>query len=181
LLGDDADRVFGAARCPVAIAPPGAASIGAVRRIGVGYDGSEESKQALTGAREIARRVGAPIEALAVVSLQDIPDGEPIPENWPDVARTLMGDRRRQLAGLGDIQGDVTYGDPGDELLAFSEQVDLLLVGSRSDGPLGRLLNGSSSHFLARRARCALVVIPRRAGATAGCVAADKLESHAVA
>jgi hypothetical protein len=32
------------------------------------------------------------------------------------------------------------------------------IVGSRSYGPVGRLFNGSTSNYLARRARCPLLV-----------------------
>jgi len=46
----------------------------------------------------------------------------------------------------------------------FSASVDLLVVGSRGYGPLGRLVHGSTSHRLARLARCPLLVLPRAAG-----------------
>jgi nucleotide-binding universal stress UspA family protein len=57
----------------------------------------------------------------------------------------------------------VTYGEPSEELAQFSEELDLLIVGSRSYGPVGRLFNGSTSNYLARRARCPLLVLPRSA------------------
>jgi len=39
--------------------------------------------------------------------------------------------------------------------------VDLLVVGSRSYGPVKRLVVGSTSNYLERHARCALLVLPR--------------------
>jgi nucleotide-binding universal stress UspA family protein len=55
----------------------------------------------------------------------------------------------------------VTEGDPADELAAMAEQLDLLVVGSRAYGPSGRLLSGTTSTQLARRAACPLLVVPR--------------------
>jgi nucleotide-binding universal stress UspA family protein len=103
-----------------------------VLTLGVGYDGSPESEQALAVARELASRSGA--------------------------VKELMDDELRRLRGLDGVEGDVTYGEPSEELAAFSDGLDLLIVGSRSYGPVGRLFNGSTSNYLARRARCPLLV-----------------------
>jgi hypothetical protein len=43
--------------------------------------------------------------------------------------------------------------------------VDLLIVGSRSYGPIGRLFHGSTSNYLQSHARSPLIVLPR--GSTA--------------
>jgi nucleotide-binding universal stress UspA family protein len=74
-----------------------------------------------------------------------------------------MDDELRRLRGLDDVEGDVTYGEPSEELARFSEGLDLLIVGSHSYGPLRRLMNGSTASYLAKRSRCALVVVPRSA------------------
>jgi nucleotide-binding universal stress UspA family protein len=55
----------------------------------------------------------------------------------------------------------VTDGDPAEELAAMAEHLDLLVLGSRAYGPSGRLLSGSTSTQLARRAPCPLLVVPR--------------------
>ena len=51
----------------------------------------------------------------------------------------------------------------GEELAAFGDDVDILVVGSRSYGPVRRLMLGSTSEYLERHARCSLVVLPRAA------------------
>jgi nucleotide-binding universal stress UspA family protein len=164
-LGDDTTRALNGAPCAVAIAPQGYGADGVPPlRIGVGYDGSPESEQAIDAAKGLAAAHGSRVKALAVVSMQSIPYGEPIPSNWPDIAKRLVDDECRTLAGLGDIEGDATYGEPGEALAEFSGELDLLIVGSRSNGPIGRLLNGSTSTYLARRASCPLLVLPRSAG-----------------
>jgi nucleotide-binding universal stress UspA family protein len=162
LLGDDTTSSLNGAPCAVAIAPMAYASTsGRLSSIGVGYDGSPESEQGLAAGRELARRYGAKVRALSVVSLQSIPYGEPVSGNWPKVARELMDDELRRLRGLEDVDGEVGYGEPGEELAQFSETVGLLVVGSRGYGPLGRLMNGSTSNYLATRTECPLLVLPR--------------------
>jgi nucleotide-binding universal stress UspA family protein len=163
-LGENTSRALNGARCAVAIAPGGYATrADGLSTIGVGYDGSPEGERALAAARELAARLGSTIKALAVISLQNIPYGEPIHDNWPEAAKQLVDAERGRLNGFGDIVGDATYGEPSDELATFSEKLDLLIVGSRSYGPVGRLMNGSTSNYLAQRARCALLVLPRSA------------------
>lgn len=168
LLGDDTSGALGGASCAFAIAPRSyAASAPAslhLARIGVGCDRSPESAWAFEVARALAAGHRSTIRVLSVVSVQDIPYGEPVPEQWPKIARLLLADERGRLGDVGGIDGEVTYGDPGEELAAFSAELDVLIVGSRSYGPVGRLLAGSTSHYLARHARCPLLVLPRSAG-----------------
>jgi Universal stress protein family len=45
----------------------------------------------------------------------------------------------------------------------YSASLDLLVVGSRAYGPIGRLMHGSTSRQLARTARCPLLVLTRGA------------------
>jgi nucleotide-binding universal stress UspA family protein len=66
-----------------------------------------------------------------------------------------------RLSWLTGIDAQVTVGPPGDELLAFGDEVDLLVVGSRGHGPLRRLFLGSTSRYLARTARFPLLVLPQ--------------------
>ena len=59
-------------------------------------------------------------------------------------------------------------GYPGEELAVFSASLDLLVVGSRSYGPVRRLVLGSTSQYLERYARCSLLVMPRTSLTAAG-------------
>jgi len=165
LLGDDTSGALNGAPCAVAIAPHGYAASGSHRleRIGVGYDLSPESASALQVARALAAHHRSKIKALSVVSLQSIPYGEAVPEQWPSIAGQLVADERHRLSKLEGVEGDATYGDPSEELAALSADLDLLVVGSRGYGPVGRLFNGSTSNYLGRRSRCPLLVLPRGA------------------
>ena len=165
LTGDHTIASLNGASCAVAIAPTGYAERERrLDKLGVGDDGSEESEQALQAARALAGRHGSAISALSVVSLQSIPNGDANPPaNWTGVTAGVIQEERRRLQSLDGVDGDAVYGEPGDELLRFGEHLDLLIVGSRGYGPVGRLFNGSTSTFLARHASCPLLVLPRRA------------------
>jgi nucleotide-binding universal stress UspA family protein len=164
LLGNDTIESLNGAPCAIAIAPSGYAANGhRFSRLGVGFDGSPESEHALAVAREIASRSGATIKALSVVSLQSIPYGEPVPAAWPEFVRRTMAEERRELDGMEGVDGDVSYGQPSEELARYGEELDVLVVGSRSHGRVGRRFNGSTSNYLARRASCPVLVLPRSA------------------
>jgi len=159
-LGDDTRATLNGAPCPMAIAP-GGYQPHELTDIGIGYDASPESHEALGAARELAARHGSTIRALSVVSLQSIPYGEPIPIGWPKFANGLVDDELKRSAQNEGVIGDATPGRPTKDLAEFANEVDLLIVGSRGYGPLGRLLNGSTSNYLARHACCPLLVLPR--------------------
>lgn len=177
LLGDDTSRALNGAPCAVAIAPGGYAQAAPaslrLSRIGVGCDESPESAAALRVARALAARRRSNVKALSVVSIQSIPYGEPIFDQWPKIAGRLVVDELHDPDDLQGVEGEATYGDPGEELAAFGDDLDLLIVGSRSYGPAGRLFTGSTSNYLARRTRCPLLVLPRGAGRAIGTGASE--------
>lgn len=174
LLGDDTNRTLNGAPCAVAIAPRGyVIDERRLRRIGVGYDKSPESRSALKVARVLGLQHGATVEALGVVTPDSILRGEASFPRWPKVAGELVETAHRLDVPEG-VEGSATHGDPAKELVEFSAELDLLIVGSRGDGQFGRLLNGSTSNYLARRAHCPLLVIPRRASYPAARSDADR-------
>ena len=58
-------------------------------------------------------------------------------------------------------------GDPAIALAAASCDLDLLIVGSRSYGPLGAVLLGAVTRRLVRAAECPVMVVPRTRDAAA--------------
>jgi nucleotide-binding universal stress UspA family protein len=78
------------------------------------------------------------------------------------IARVVSG-VREHIAAQGGVEAHAAYGDPVEELTLYSASLDLLVVGSRSYGPLGRLVHGSTAQHLARTARCPLLVLTRAA------------------
>lgn len=164
LLGDDTRAALDGAPCAVAVAPAGYAQDPHLfREIGVGYDGSPESVHALTMARELAAQRGARVSAFEAVSVPAIALASG-PPSVDDRLRELLDDARARVSALDGVEPHAVYGQPAEELALFSASVDLLVVGSRGYGPVGRLVHGSTSHRLARIARCPLLVLPRAGG-----------------
>jgi nucleotide-binding universal stress UspA family protein len=162
LTGDHTIASLNGARCAVAIAPNGyRRRTDRFAKIGVGHNGTPESEQALQAARGLAARHRSEITAIAVVSLQSMPKGEQIPVDWTQITEQLLWEERHRLARLEDVEADVRYGDPSEELAQIAEGLDLLVVGSRSYGPVDRLFSGSTSNYLARHTPCPLLVLPR--------------------
>jgi nucleotide-binding universal stress UspA family protein len=164
LVGDDTRDSLNGAPCAVAIAPRGyVARPGGFRAVGVGYDFSGESHRAMTVARELAHRNGAVLRALRVVAQPVGSYASPMPGNWGELMEHDLKDAEARLKSIEDVEGTAVYGVAGEELAAFGDRVDLLVVGSRSYGPMRRMIFGSTSSRLARHARCPLLVLPRTA------------------
>ena len=159
MLGDDARASLRGARCHVAIAPASYASEPHVmREIGVAYNGSAESEQALAVARRLAAGRGAKVSAFQAVTL---PARTYLTGGIPDEfsAEEVVEQARRSIGRLGGVEPHAAFGDPARELALFSASVSLLVVGSRGYGALGRIVHGAISHDLARDARCPLLVL----------------------
>lgn len=84
------------------------------------------------------------------------------PQALEDIERVLLGER---LAGYGERYPDVTvvrkvYIDgPRTHLQAWSENAQLVVVGSRGRGGFKGLVLGSTSNSLLREAHCPVMVV----------------------
>lgn len=160
MMGDDTRAALAGAPCPVAVAPAGYAQADRTfREVGVAFNGSPESEHAMAVARSLAAAYGARLsafEAISVPALVYLGTGVP----GGDSIEAMVAEARHRIERLGAIP-HAAYGDPAEELAAYSGSLDLLVVGSRGYGPLGRLMHGSTSQELARRVRCPLLVLTR--------------------
>ncbi len=162
MLGDDARRALNGAPCAVAIAAKAYAEAPVpLARIGVGYNDSPESHAALQAARSIAGQTGGTVRALEVVSIPTYAYGGMLAPSVGEELDTVLQQANDRMQALHGVEGRAAYGLTGEELAAFGDQLDLLVVGSRSYGPLKRLVLGSTSDYLQRHARCSLLVLPR--------------------
>ena len=170
-FGDDVAGVLHGTACPVVVAPRGIAARGIeLRRIGVGFDGRDESREALRCAAAIARLARGTLRVIAVVP----PEPAVAPASgygfeWGVVARRsrdAMEEEVRHTVQQLDIpaSAETVVGLPAERLAEASRDLDLLVVGSRNYGPVRRVLPGSTSLRLTRRASCPVVVVPRGAG-----------------
>lgn len=165
LVGDDTRAALNGAPCAIAIAPAGHVKrAGTIREIGVGYDGSPESEHALGVARKLAGELHAELSAFEAVSLPAYAFwGPPIPDE--ETIEKLVERAHQRVAEIEGIAPHASYGHAAEELALYSASLDLLVVGSRGYGPLGRLVHGSTTLQLARTARCPLLVLTRAARA----------------
>ena len=162
MLGDDTRAALNGAPCAVGVASLGYSEHPApLAKIGVGYNRSPESEAALQLARELAASSRATVEALEVVSIQSFAYTGMIPPAIGDTMNAMLKEANSRLSELPDAHGHAVCGFTGEELAIFSADVDLLVVGSRSYGPMKRLMLGSTSNYLERHARCCLLVLPR--------------------
>jgi nucleotide-binding universal stress UspA family protein len=167
-VGDHAAGTVHGAPCPVAVAPRDFAACewSGPTRIGVGFDGRPEARQALDFAVGLARESGATIEVVSVV-------GPPVTDagahrddpDWLEAAKAaateLLHAATRDVDA--EISGRVVAGLAVEELVELSAGVDLVVVGSRGWGPVRRILAGSTSVGLMREAHCPVIVLPRGA------------------
>ena len=141
----------------MAIAPAGYARHPTpFEKIGVAYDASPESAHALELAREVASEHRSSLAALTVVSIPSYSYGTLAAVDWGEVVDQMMVESREAFAQLEDVDGRVVRGIPAEELARWSENVDLLVVGSRGFG--------STSEHLARSTSCPLLVLRRGVG-----------------
>ena len=129
--------------CAVAIAPAGYEHHRAqIREIGVGYNDSPESENAIRFARELARRLGAKLSAFEAVSLPSYTFiAGPVPLDDEQLEEMVDAVRSR-IAALGGVEPHAAYGI-SEELASYSGSVDLLILGSRDYGPLERLVQAA--------------------------------------
>jgi nucleotide-binding universal stress UspA family protein len=143
-----------------------------IDRVLVGFDGSEESRDALSLANAIAGAGGSELEVACVYEPESVFDGGdrylfPVDERK---ARARQDAEMRQRFSEVDAElGRRRYrrrelwGSPARELTAVAEEsdADLLVVGSTHEGKVGRVLPGSVGERLLHGAPCAVAVAPR--------------------
>ena len=163
------------APCPIAIVPPGWEAGAELNTIGVAYVDTDEGREALRGAHALARRAGATLRVLTAVKAGLARYGETQPrtaeqrgKDFDEVEGELRvraeNAVRRAIEALdGDVavEADAFVEDPADVLIRVSENVDLLICGSRGYGPLRAVLLGGVSRRLTAEARCPVIVLPR--------------------
>jgi nucleotide-binding universal stress UspA family protein len=175
LAGDVTVGTLHGASCPVVVAPRRHAERSdGIGTIGVGYDGSPESRAAVELARDLAAAAGARLRVIRVL-LPPMPGGDGLAYDRDWHADAELARERAQsevdelVAGLGEAAtGEVVVGDPAGELSYAANDLDLLVTGSRNYGPVRRVVLGSTSSKLVHQAPCPVLVLARGAEEHAG-------------
>jgi nucleotide-binding universal stress UspA family protein len=136
------------------------------RRIVVGVDGSESSKDALRWAAHQAELTGDSLEA--VITWEITPNSYgvalPLPSDYDPaaIAKQTLGETTLDVlgeSGAAHVHARVVEGPPARSLLDISKGADLLVLGSRGHGPFVGMLLGSVSEYCAAHATCPVVVV----------------------
>jgi nucleotide-binding universal stress UspA family protein len=166
LLGSVGQGLMHGAAAPVAAAPRGWAEHHPRRitEVAVAWDGSPEAREALIHAEQIVRREGARLRLLTVdVRTATFPGAigwEPLVPKSPD---EVLAEGITAVAPDLQVSGRCLDGGSIPAVIAdyCDEDIDLLVVGSRGYGTLGRVLLGSVATGLLHRAACPVLVVPR--------------------
>jgi len=166
LMGDVGARLASGSECPVIVAPRGY-SRGRPRpleRIGVGYNGSPEAEIALDYGEGLATQLGASLVLVGVVP--PIHDGWRIGHTGRGYQRLITEQIEESLIDAVErspvnAASEVRSGDAADCLAEASQDLDLLVLGSRGYGPLLRVMLGGVSLKAMRSSACPVVVVPR--------------------
>jgi nucleotide-binding universal stress UspA family protein len=159
----------------VAVVPDGYRTLAdrPIRRIGVGYDGSAESRASLVAAIAAVHAFGAELEVIKVVSprvfatptMMGGPGYVNVDESFGREAREQLDTVLASLSSDLPAQGAILDGRPAYQLTRRSKHLDLLLLGSRGYNRLHALLADGVSGRVLRDAHCPMIAVPRGAEA----------------
>jgi nucleotide-binding universal stress UspA family protein len=143
----------------------------------VGVDGSQAARAALRWAIDYARRVDAPVHAVAVLAQPLVPaDGVSAPVPLPvwdaDRGSRFEAEAERWLAvALPEPYADeptppvsltTTPGDPCDVLCEHARTARLVVLGNPRQSALAAALTGSTALRCLHHADCPVVLVPER-------------------
>jgi nucleotide-binding universal stress UspA family protein len=152
------------APCPVLVVPA-ESDDDAPRTVGVAYDDRDESRAALHFADELAQRLGARLVVLGARPVAMVPVG--IAPVYPaeivnEAERRFQEMLERVAAGtVVDAEARTLIGPAAKVLAEASQDVDLLVTGSRGYGAIAGVVLGSVSRHLVDHADCPVLVVPR--------------------
>jgi nucleotide-binding universal stress UspA family protein len=153
VIGSVGEQLLEGAPCSVTVAPRGfrKRDDASFRVIGVAFDGSPESREALRHAHDLGSLVGGEVRALAAKKKRNGDTGA-LEQAVEEVARD---------ASAAPAELSVLSGDPARALSKAAKELDLLLTGSRGHGPVRQAMLGSVSAKIMRNAPCPVLIVPR--------------------
>ena len=169
-LGSVSDSVLRDAPCAVAVPPRGhSRAAQPARRIGVGWVPTSEADAALRFANALAAETGATLNVVTTVGVRE---AVPIVGTTvlvydrflEDICREAKREVEAAVEALADkvpLTVDAEIGDAAAMLVSRSAELDLIVLGSRSYGPIRRVVLGSVSLRVLRQAACPVIVLPR--------------------
>ena len=134
------------------------------QKILVAYDGSDPAGHAFNLALDLAGKYGAKVRVLAVARPPEFGEEvetEAVLEKSRKHYHHVLKPLKERAAGLGlAVDYDVVVGHPAERIVIEAEQwgADLIVVGHRGHGLMGRWLLGSIAKQIMHHATCAVLV-----------------------
>lgn len=175
VAGTTAQKLLHEAPCAVAVAPLGYGTRRErphIDRIVAGWDRSPESGDAVELGAALAARAFATLEVVTVVEPQfhayaDPMSGAVVAADAVHLAEQTATEAletlRHELPGSLMVDTQVRLGPAATELVDASDGADLVVLGSRGYGPVGRLVAGSVSSAVTSRVSCPVLIVARAA------------------
>ncbi len=168
--GSTAIRLLsGDASVPVAVAPRHYVDrLPDAPVIGVGFDGEPESLRALAWADQMAQAVSGQLRVMAVhqpIAFGNVGTGAIASQSVSEVLHRRLDDEVQRAVAeccqTESVELEFRSGDPANELVRASSELDLLVLGSRGHGPLRSVLLGSVSDATLTGSKAPVLVVPR--------------------
>ena len=165
VIGSVGEVLLAGAPAAIAVAPKGYAERDArsMETVSAGYNGMAEGRAALSTAAALAKEAGAKLRAIAVHEgpIHERHSLKPKHSQGGPLAERL--DQTLAELGITDAEQMVLDGSAAGCLAEACGDTDLLVIGSRSYGPIHHALLGSVSAKLMRSCPVPLLVLPRGA------------------
>ena len=153
LLGSTAADLVHQGRCPLAVVPKGyRVPEDGVKIVGGTFELGDEGAEALRSAAALASSAGVRLRAITVADSEQAAD----PAGVEARVRETIG----EAAGKLDLEVEVRTGDPAEGIVAASQDVGLLVMGSRGRRARRGAMLGSVSQAVAGRAACPVLILP---------------------
>ncbi len=137
------------------------------KKIVVGVDGSDSSKEALKWAISQAQLSGDTLEAVIAYDIPmaaygGLPNGFDLGTHSRNLAEKTVAEVIESTGAHLEIPIKVIENNPSVALLKASESADLLVIGSSGHGPFAGTLLGSVAQRCVHHASCPVVVVRHR-------------------
>ncbi len=135
-------------------------------RILIPTDGSEGSREVIDRGLSLARMLGAKVRILFVVdtsTFRDIPPDELITTlrgHMEAKGNEILDEIETKGEDMGvDVEKSVVNGPPDEMIIEESKDSDLIVIGTHGRSGLSRLLVGSTTDRVIRKAKCPVMVM----------------------